>query len=205
VGWYVGLAVVCAALTSCSLFFHKGKVASGPEQAAANAPAPPTAKDYENELRKTVAGAIETTNKTTEEQHGRVLKRKPYFLKEYDVYPDGPDNFKILIQEKDQKSSPYIADVTLTKQRFATRLHRKRTEAEADNNFLRDIGTETITYEVRNGKWIRVASMLVADKSEEKINGEWVPVKEAVKRNLPSDEDKSKGWLRRTWSSIFGM
>jgi hypothetical protein len=192
-------AVVCGSLSSCAMFGFGSKPA--PEIAPTQ---PVTAKDYESDLQKTVRNAIDAANKSNDDQKSRIIRKTPYFYKQYDVYPDGPDGFKMVIQEKERKSSPYVADVTIPKQRFATVLHRKRAEAEGDVNFLRDTGTETITYEVRNGRWMRVSSLFVADKSEEKINGEWVPVKETVKRTVPAEEDKSKGFLRRTWSSIFG-
>jgi hypothetical protein len=192
-------AVVCGSLSSCAMFGFGSKPA--PEIAQ---PQPVTAKDFESDLQKIVRNGIDAANKSNDEQKSRIIRKTPYFYKQYDVYPDGSDGFKMVIQEKERKGSPYVADVTIPKQRFATRLHRKRAEAEGDVDFLRDMGTETVTYEVRNGRWVRVSSLFVADKSEEKINGEWVPVKETVKRTVPAEEDKSKGFLRRTWSSIFG-
>jgi len=104
----------------------------------------------------------------------KVAKRSPYFYRHYDVYPEGATGLTIAMQERDTRSIPYMADVTVAKQVFSTRLHRKRKEAEKDANFLRDTGAETATYELRNSKWTRVGSMFVASKSEENVNGEWV-------------------------------
>jgi len=85
-------------------------------------------------------------------------------------------------------------------------LHRKRGEAEQDANFLRDTGSETDTYELRNGKWVRVGSMFVATKSEENVNGEWLPVNETVKRTVAAEEQKARGgWFKRTWASVTGQ
>jgi NADH:ubiquinone oxidoreductase subunit len=112
---------------------------------------------------------------------------------------------KVMLQETESKSVPYMADVTIAKQRFSTKLHRKRGEAEKDVNFLRDTGTETATYELRSGKWVRAGSIFVANKSEENVNGEWMAVDETVKRVVPEEEKKAKGgWLKRTWSSFTG-
>ena len=108
------------------------------------------------------------------------------------------------MQERESRSAPLIADVVLAKQRFVTRLHRDRMEAQNDTNFLRDTGTETTTYELRNGGWVRVGSLFVASKSEENVNGEWAPVKETVERTVAAEEEKSQGWFGRTWSKITG-
>jgi hypothetical protein len=190
-------------LTSCALFGgHKGKSEGG--ASAAEKVAPLTTKDYEMELRGIVAGRIEAAGRSVDEQRNKVIRRNPYLYKEYSVYPDGANNLKVILQEKEARSTPYIADVTVAKQRFSTRLHRKRGEAENDSNFLRDTGTETVTYELRNHKWMRVGSLFVAQKTEENVNGEWVPIKETAKRTVPAEEEKARGWFKRTWSKITG-
>jgi hypothetical protein len=164
-----------------------------------------TSKDYEDELRSLVTGQVEAAAKAGDSGRTQVIKRKPYFYKEYAVYPDGAADLKISMQEKESRSVPYIADVTVSKQRYATRLHRKRAEAERDTNLLRDTGADTGTYELRNGKWARVGGMFVATKSEENVNGEWLPVDETAKRTVASEEEKAKGgWFKRKWASITG-
>jgi len=189
--------LLALALTGCALF--------GNEKGTGKAlPAPKTAQNWEAELRVLVRNRVETAMNTKEEQCNKIIPRDPYFFRKYDVYPSGADDMKVLMQGKESQSAPYVADVALSKQQFTTRLHRKRAEAEADTSFLRDTGSETITFELRNGHWTRVGSIFIAEKSEEKINGEWVPVKETAKRTIASEEEKANGWFKRTWAKIRG-
>lgn len=138
-----------------------------------------------------------------EEGRGQVIKRKPYYYKEYAIYPSGGDDLTVDIQEKESRTVPYVAQVRVGKQRFATKLHRKRDEAAADSNFLRDTGTETITFELRNQRWVRAGSLFVAERTEELVNGEWVPAQEEVERTV-AEEETDEGWFQRTWSNITG-
>jgi len=204
-GRCTAVTMVALMMVSCAHLglFHRAKSETG---AGVEAPAAQkTGKDYEDELRTLATGQIEAAAKAGDAGRTQVIKRKPYFYKEYEVYPDGSADLKVSMQEKESRSVPYIADVAVSKQRYATRMHRKRAEAERDANFLRDTGTETATYELRNGKWVRVGSMFVATRSEENVNGEWLPVDETVKRTVASEEEKAKGgWLRRTWAAVTG-
>jgi len=197
------MAMFCLATASCAHFGGKDKKSGDAASVAEATPAPKTEADFKSELVGVVNAMTKEANEATDDQRGRVIRRKPYFYREYSVY--GPtDDDGILLQQKEKKSSPYIADVVLKKERFATRLHRKRGEAQADANFLRDTGTETITYEWRSGQWVRTGSIFVADKSEENVNGEWLPVKETVKRTVAAEEEKSEGFLKRFWYTITG-
>ena len=197
------VVLLALALTGCALFGHHKPKEAG--DTAIAAPAAKTAQDREAELRALVRNRVETAMNTNDEQRNKVIRRSPYFYRKYDVYPSGADDMKALMQEKESQSAPYIADVALSKQQFTTRLHRKRAEAEDDTSFLRDTGSETITFELRNGHWTRVGSIFIAEKSEENINGEWVPVKETAKRTIASEETKAQGgWFKRTWSKIMG-
>lgn len=197
------MAMSCLAMASCAHFGGKDKKASDAPAAMEAAPAPKTEADYKAELLAVVDTMTKAANDATEEQRGRVIRRKPYFYREYSVYDTTGDS-KVILQQKEKKSSPYIADVVLKKERFATRLHRKRAEAQGDVSFLRDTGAETLTYEWRSGQWVRTGSIFVADKSEENINGEWLPVKETVKRTVAAEEEKSEGFLKRFWYTITG-
>jgi len=200
VGW-VTIGIVALGLAGCA---HSGR-RDKEEASPVSAPAQRSAKDYENNLRNLVKSRVEAVTKGADVQRSRIVKRKPYFYREYEVYPEGVDNLEVLMQEKESRSVPYVADVTLPKQRFATKFHRKRREAEADINFLRDTGNQTITFELRNGKWTRVGSIFVAEKTEENVNGEWLPVKETATRTVAAEEEKAKGgWFKRAWSKIAG-
>lgn len=198
---FVLSALACA---SCGLF--GGRTDRSYEAGAASAVSnTPTLSDYKADLRARVRERIKNAAKNAAEQRAALIRRKPYFFKEYEVYPGGPDKLKLTIQETESRSAPLIADVVLAKQRYATRLHRNRKAAQADTHFLRDTGTETITYELRGGRWIRVGSLFVASKSEEQIKGEWAPVEADARRTAAAEqEEKNRGWLSRTWSRITG-
>ncbi|HUW61447.1 MAG TPA: hypothetical protein VMZ06_10610 [Candidatus Bathyarchaeia archaeon] len=201
-----GIFAVCllaGSLCSCSMFRHgKSERIAAPPGAAG--PAAPAVSDSDRAaaLLKTVQQSIDSANRRGAGQRDAVVQRKPYFFKAYDVYSGNAEDAKIVIQEKDSHSLPYVADVTLEKQRFATRLHRKRMDAERDSSFLRETGTETVTYEYRNGKWKRAGSLFVAEKKEEQVNGEWAAVKEEPKPAIKSEG--TRGWLGRAWSAITG-
>jgi len=197
---FVLLAVflsIVAVLPACSRFGRGG----GGSVPAATASETVSAENLEAGLRdlarEFIAGA------GGEDGRGTVIKRKPYYYKEYALYPDGAGDIQMDIQEQDSRTVPYVAQVTVSKQRFATKLHRKRDEAVADSNFLRDTGTETLTYELRSQRWWRVGSLFVAERTEEFVNGEWVPAKEEVERTV-AEEEKEGNWFSRAWSTISG-
>lgn len=197
------LCVAAISCTSCSIFRHNEK-APVEDSAAVVVNAEATVEDYKADLMALTEKRLRTANGGAEESGGRVIHKKPYFFREYSLYPDDTTDVQIDIQERDSRTSPLIADVTAPKQRFATRLHRKRVEAEKDEAFLRDTGVETVTYDLRGGKWVRVGSLFVAEKTEEKVDGEWQPVKEVVKRTVATEEEHKGGWLKRAWSSVTG-
>ena len=62
-------------------------------------------------------------------------------------------------------------------------------------------GEETLTFEYRNGRWVRIGSLFVAEKTEENVNGEWVPLQEEVERTVAAEEDA--GFVTRTWRNIM--
>lgn len=157
----------------------------------------------ESLLLRVVGDHVGAAGKAGDEQKNRIVRRKPYFFKEFDVYPDGMGKAKAMVQAQESRSIPWVGDVTLPKQRFVTRFHDRRKDAESDTNFLRETGIETITFELRSGNWMRVGSLFVAEKTEENVNGEWVAVKESAKRT-PASEERRPGFLKRTWNKILG-
>lgn len=146
---------------------------------------------------------IESEGRRQAQAKESLQEKRPYYFKEYAAYPGQPPQIDIQLRESESRSAPYVADVSVDKVRFATRLHRNRTDARADNNFLRDTGTETITFELRSGHWTRIGTLFVADKTEEYINGEWVPTREEVVRTVSTEEEK--GWWGRSWSRVTNI
>jgi hypothetical protein len=166
---------------------------------AVEAPSPTAAAeaDHEARLRERVTRHISSAGTTP-----TFVRRKPYYFHEYEVYPEGPASATITLTEKDSLISPYLAEVQLPKQRYATRLHRKRGAARDDRNFFRETGTERLTYELRHGNWIRVGSLFTVDTTEEQVNGEWVQAQEEVQK-VVRDESR-QGLFGRTWSRVTG-
>jgi hypothetical protein len=200
----VAAALFCLTTASCAHFRGKDKPDAVKTESAKPAPAAMTESDYESALRAVVQDHVQKANASKEQDQSRVIRRRPYYLREYSVYTHPEQDPKIVLQQKEKKTSPYIADVTLDKERYATRLHRKRAEAAADASFLRDTGTEMLTYEWRNGGWIKAGSIFIADKSEENVNGEWVAVAETSKRTAAAEEPKSEGFLKQIWYTLTG-
>lgn len=196
-GMFLFAGVLSVCLLSCA---HGRKSAEAP---AFESNAAADATGNEAILLGLVKEHVAAASRNAGEQKNRVVRRKPYFFKQYDVYPEGTEGAKAVVQAQESRSIPWVGDVSLPKQRFITRFHAKRRDAEDDTNFLRETGRETITFELRSGRWVRVGSLFVAEKSEEYVNGEWVPVKETVKRT-PASEDRRKGFFGRTWDKLLG-
>ncbi|MBI2432463.1 MAG: hypothetical protein HYV26_06290 [Candidatus Hydrogenedentes bacterium] len=207
--WMAGVLMGCVlGFSSCATV--KGWVGRGEDKDAAPAAAAPAeaeagaveTEDPETSLRKVVAREIAALDHTSAAAPDQLVRRRPFWLKEYVEYPENSDNLQVEVQETESRSRPYIADVKVPKVRYSTRLHRERNEAANDANFLRDTGEETLTYEYRSGRWVRVGSLFVADKTEEKVSGEWQPVQEEPKR-VVTEEDQP-GIFKRSWSWITG-
>ena len=132
----------------------------------------------------------------------RVIRRRPYFLKEYAEYPMGMDGITIELHETGTLTSPFTAEVSMPKVRYATQLHRDRGDARTDNDFIRDTGTETLSYVLRGNQWTRVGGLFVPERTEQQINGRW----EAVVREFErlADPDYTPGWFERTWIRVRG-
>ncbi len=194
------VAMLSALCASCALFGGGKK-----DRGALVSDAPVSAVDaasYEAGLHKLVSRQVEAAGLNRAEDQNRIIRRKPYFYKEYAIYTDTSGDIPIEMHESESITRPFLADVRLPKQRFSTRLHRKREEARKDDSFLRDTGMETLTYELRNGRWTRVGSLFVSEKTEEKVNGEWVPRREEVERVVA--EEERRGWFGRTWTRLTG-
>lgn len=160
-------------------------------------------EDHEAALEQMVKQRVAATPSTADRHQGRLVRRKPYFYREYVNYPEGPDSLKTLITETESRTAPYIANVKLSKVRYATRFHRKKDQARNDENYFRSTGVETLTYEYRNGKWVLLGSFFNVDETQENVNGEWVPLEAQVQRALAGEDREKKGWFGRTWSRLL--
>lgn len=200
-GFSLSLCAALVALTVSTGCGHKSDRA--PLDVSMTQPAPENSnEDRTASLRGEVHKRIEISERTIAEDKTRVLHRAPYWYKEYAAYPNGSDTFDVDTTETQSRTAPMTATVNLDKVRFSTRLHRERDEAVNDDNFLRDTGSEHLSYEFRNGRWILTGSTFIADRSEELVQGKWVPVEETVQRTVAAEE--KPGWFGRTWATITG-
>lgn len=197
--------VLCLAsplLAACAT--SGGKQPSGAlDEAAVVAPA---ASEYEEELREIVEGRVQAVNDSQTAARSRLLRRKPYFNKEYSEYPSGASGMTLSVNEADSVTAPYWAEVQLAKVRYATVLTRNRNLARNDEDFVRATGTETSSYQLRNGKWKRVGSLFLADKRERLVGGEWQPVQETSRGLRFTDDpvDPKGNWFGRSWRRLRG-
>lgn len=178
----------------------------GGNAGVATAPSAPVEGDADRDarLREAVDNYIQATGQASSDATGKLQHKKPYYFKEYYLYPSGSAQAAIDIQEIESLTVPYRASVKIDKQRFSTKMHRKRDEAVGDSNYARDTGAETLTFEMRNGRWYRAGSLFVAEKTEEFVNGEWVPAQEEVERTVAAEEEASESWWRRAWATMTG-
>ncbi|MCF6284419.1 MAG: hypothetical protein L3K26_04445 [Candidatus Hydrogenedentes bacterium] len=196
----VGLASSCATVRSWrGGASDKGAAVQAEESMDSN----PSASELEASLLRLVQRRAAEVEADSSNNQGRVIRKRPYYFKEYSSYQSEARASDVVLTETESRTAPYIADVKLEKIRHATRLHRSREEARLDNDFLRDTGVETLSYEFRNGHWTRVGSFFLAEKTEEQVNGEWVTVQRMLQRTVAAEEPE-KGWFARSWSRVTG-
>lgn len=190
-------------LSSCAMF--RGGGSDSPKVAEAGEALSATSSESETraQLLRQVQAHIDQAESDHKSDQDRVIRKRPYFYKEYSEYPKAASDADVTMTETESRTSPFVADVKLERTRYSTRLHRGRDEARIDDSFIRDTGTETLTYELRNGRWVRVGSFFLSEGAEEQVNGSWVPVQREVERTVKAEEPK-QGWFGRTMSMITG-
>jgi len=194
-------------LTSCATVrgWRGGSGADAAPVAQAETALDVTASEAESKavLVKLVDAYIDEAVEDSRNNQDRIIRKRPYFFKEYNSYPGTAQDAEIELTPTDSRTAPYIADVKLDRVRYATRYHRSRDEARLDDSFLRDTGTETLNFELRNGRWTRVGSFFLAEATEEQVDGQWVTVPRVLQRTVPTEEPE-QGWFSRGWSRIVG-
>jgi hypothetical protein len=199
--------LIVLTLTGCSSMPFMGDRSSENQPTATTTiatPSEPAAGGQdEADLERIIAAQVEDANAEYEAKRAELVRKRPYYYKEYEYYPDGATFMDMTTRETGSRTAPMVADVSLRKQRYVTKLHRDREAARNDNDFLRDTGEETITYELRNGKWRRVASLFVAESVEQNIDGVWMPVEEVERTDDPEGEE-DLSWFGRIWANVTG-
>lgn len=198
------LAMAVALLPGCGRFgfLNRGGGAAESTPSVDALPGSASMAEMERQLEETVRSYIKDVSGEGGED-GQLIRKKPYWFRQRVVYPGGPDDFDVAIRETEARTAPLRAEVTLEKVRFASEMHEKKDAARDDTNLYRGTGTETLTYEFRNGRWQKLGSLFVAQDVEENVNGEWVPVEESVEEQLMAEQPR-RGFLRRAWSGITG-
>jgi hypothetical protein len=197
--------VAAVSLPACSLFRGKNAVETTGSAAEGTAVKEQrvSGESQEELLQQEVEEHVARAARIDSPEKAPIVKHHPYFLKEYSLYPAGISDMEVRIRETESRVAPKVANVTLEKQRYATKMHRKKNIAREDSNFYRESGKETLTYEWRNDRWVQVASLFVVDVKEERVGGEWQAVEPEVKEEaiLPEEDE---GFFKRVFGGIFG-
>jgi len=157
----------------------------------------------EQRLRDTVEELVADAARIDTPERAPIIKREPYFLKEYSLYPTGAASMKLQIHQTQSRVAPLVGEAVIPKQRFATEMHRKKDAAREDSFFYRETGNEILTYQWRNGRWVQVASLFVVDVKEERDGDGWRAVEPQAKEELLL-KDEDEGFIRRMFGGIFG-
>lgn len=202
----VAVVVLVVTMSSCARMAWWRSDASGPvvEGPHASAPAEAMVRPSESDRESALRASVQTYMERNSGDENRLVRYRPYFYKEYSVYPKSADSADVTITETDTRLRPYLATVKVPKVRYATRLHRERGEAQSDSNFLRDTGVETLSYEYRGEQWHKTGSLFVAEKTEELVAGEWQALEEKPQRTVAAEEEQAQGWLSRIWNGVTG-
>ncbi len=182
-------------LSGCAIFGGKEPKAPLASEAAGETETE-QADEFESRLHAAVRSELRSANRRPDRPSTKVIFKKPYYYKDYFVYPNGEDDYTLEFTEKESRTAPVSAEMNVDKIRFATRMHLKKENARIDESFIRDTGKETTSYELRNGKWRRLGSLYVADKTEEFVDGEWRPIREAPSRPVLEEEEPTRWWQR---------
>jgi len=200
-------ALIAVFAASCSHMpwnrWEKDKAAATEQTATASTPVHDP-QSPEDTLRATVSRHVKTANARAQQDEKPLTRRPPYFYKQFDVYPEGAAILEMVIQETESQTAPAIADVQLPRIRYVTQFHRKREAALEDDRFIRDTGTETLTYELRKNEWHKIGSLFVAEKTEKQVDGQWVAVEAEIQRTAQSEEPEEGNWFARAWKAITG-
>ena len=188
------LVIIATAMVGCAHFLRGGEP---PETVSVAA-----GEDPEAALRSHIEAKIAEAARAEQDPQPELVHARPFYYREFNVYPEGPGQYGLTIRETGSQTAPYEAEVRMPILRYATRMRRDRRDAEQDTNFLRSRGMKTLTYHFKHRNWVHRGSLFVAEQVEQRVDGEWVALREDVQRALTQEPDE--GFFGRIWSSIFG-
>jgi len=131
---------------------------------------------FQTRLREQVEAEIRRLNRNEGPESVSIQYDKPFYYKVYEEYPGAEDVYTLQFTETESRTTPLTAEFEIEKIRFATDLRKKRTEAQADDEFFRSRGVEQTSYELRNGRWRETGSIFIATRTEQRVDGEWEQV-----------------------------
>jgi hypothetical protein len=182
------VGLLMALLPACSMF-RFGQGAPAPLPASIEV----MGSDYEDRLRTLVDDSLTKLQRHDSAENARMTFRKPYFYREYVAYPDGVDDYSLDIRASESLTTPYTAQIRLKKQRYVTKFERKREVTHRDTVFYESTGHETLSYELRHGRWREVGTLYVAEETDPRLKD----VASNVRFGEDSLDPEKKGGLRK--------
>ncbi len=153
---------------------------------------------HEAQLRALVDRRLTGSSKSNSANNAQLHYRKPFHYKEYVEYPDGLAAYTVEISKTEYKGTPYVAKVRLAKKRYVTALEKKKSDARKDQEFFYSSGTQTLSYEMRHGKWLETGSVFVAQESQARSSvSVKSPADDVMDEADESEEGSSSGLLSK--------
>jgi hypothetical protein len=192
----VRFALVClllAVLPGCALF----GVGKSPSKTMTSEMVTDQSQ-HKAQLRALVDRRLTDSSKSNSANNAQLHYRKPFHYKEYVEYPNGIASYTVEISKTEYKGTPYFAKVRLAKKRYVTALEKKKSGARKDQEFFYSSGTQTLSYEMRHGKWVETGSVFVAQESQARYSVSFKsPADDAMNDADESEEDSSSGLLNK--------
>ena len=157
------VVLLTTTLTGCAMFRFGGGAGELPPSVEALGP------DHEEKLRALVDDSLAKQNRFNTADKARESFRKPYHFKEFVEYPDGIDSYTIEFRSSESLITPYSAQVRLAKNRYVTEFQRKQNVARRDTVFYESTGHETLSYELRSGRWRETGKLFVAEETDQRL------------------------------------
>lgn len=145
---------------------------------------------HEATLRALVDRSLGDAQKVNTPATARTTFARPYYFREYSIYPKGIESYGLEMRESDSQSTPYTARIRLPQLRYTTSFEKKKSVARGESVYREASGIETRSYELRHGHWRETGSVFVAHASE-LVPAEMVIAPEEV------DEDSGSGVVKR--------
>jgi hypothetical protein len=156
-----------------------------------------------DELNRIVEEKIATAEDRRAQDESRIRSVPPYFYKRFELYPAGVAEPEVRLKETDSSLRPYEADVAVQKARFKTKYHTSRSACARDEEFIRDIGTQTDKYVYENRQWNLIHSLFEVEKTSILRDDTWVDVTGKVERIAQDGAESFFGRMGGFFRAVF--